>query len=94
MVLSGTRFLTLALTCLLAGAVVADSELSRQDTPGAQVPKSNICFGGLEDGKLIPHDGKIHNHFRQTSELGCTVDGGRAVFMPDLAPLISEGKLA
>lgn len=81
---------------LIAGLALAAPELPVPEAvaPSADTRKSNICFGGLEDGKLIPDDGRVSNQFRQTTELGCTVDGGRPAFMPDLAPLIIGGKLA
>ncbi len=59
-----------------------------------RAPKPNICFGGLEDGKLIPSNGNIGNHWRETSELGCRVDGGTPSFLPDLAPAVPEGRMA
>ena len=65
--------------------------------PGASLPRtkrSNICFGGLEDGKLIPQDDRVQNPFRQTSLLGCSVDGGRPAFLPDLKPAVPDGTLA
>lgn len=67
--------------------------------PGSQGPlprtrRSNICFGGLEDGKLIPQDDRVENPFRQTSLLGCSVDGGRPAFLPDLKPAVPDGVLA
>lgn len=67
--------------------------------PGSQAPlprtrRSNICFGGLEDGKLIPQDDRVENPFRQTSLLGCAVDGGRPAFLPDLKPAVPDGVLA
>lgn len=68
--------------------------------PSARVPpppgarRSNICFGGLEDGKLIPQDDRVENPFRQTSLLGCSVDGGRPAFLPDLKPAVPDGVLA
>ena len=74
--------------------LAAGSDLLAQERVGSHSEgKKNICLGGLDDGKLIPHDGNIDNHFRQTSELGCAIDGGVPAFLPDLAPLIPDGKL-
>ncbi len=95
-------FPAVALALLLTtGSSVAAANVSashetptRQDQNRVDVRKSNICFGGLDDGKLIPDDGRIDNPFRQTSELGCAVEGGQPTFMPDLAPLVPDGKLA
>ena len=56
--------------------------------------RGNICFGGLEDGKLIPKDDRIDNPFRQTSLLGCSVEGGEPVHLPDLKPAIPNGVMA
>lgn len=56
--------------------------------------RGNICFGGLDDGKLIPNDDRIDNPFRQTTLLGCSVEGGEPVFLPDLKPAIPNGVLA
>ncbi|MCY4565433.1 MAG: hypothetical protein OXE40_13280 [Gammaproteobacteria bacterium] len=73
-------------------------------SPTAETPESadsvsdsqrgNICFGGLDDGKLIPNDDRIDNPFRQTTLLGCSVEGGEPVFLPDLKPAIPNGVLA
>ncbi len=56
--------------------------------------RGNICFGGLEDGKLIPNNDRVDNPFRQTTLLGCAVEGGEPVFLPDLKPAIPNGVLA
>lgn len=56
--------------------------------------RGNICFGGLDDGKLIPSDDRIDNPFRQTTLLGCSVEGGEPVYLPDLKPAIPNGVLA
>ena len=79
---------------LMLSAMALAAEGPALDAPSTQAPAANICFGGLEDGKLIPHDGVVRNHFRETSVLGCTVDGGEPAIMPDLKPLIVNGKLA
>ena len=56
--------------------------------------RGNICFGGLEDGKLIRNDDRVDNPFRQTSLLGCLIEGGQPVYLPDLKPAIPNGVLA
>ncbi len=56
--------------------------------------RGNICLGGLEDGKLIPNDDRVDNPFKQTTLLGCSVEGGSPVFLPDLKPAIANGILA
>ena len=47
-------------------------------------PPHNICFGGLENRKLIVPEEQLSNPFRQTTHLGCTIDGGQPAVMPDL----------
>jgi hypothetical protein len=43
-----------------------------------------LCLGGIEDGKLIVDESQLENPFRQTTRLGCQVDGGDPRTMPDL----------
>ena len=76
---------------LTSGVAAADDGLRHA---GADAPAANFCIGGLEDGKLIPRNGEVTNQFRETSELGCTVDGGEPVVLPDLMPLFPEGEPA
>ena len=47
-------------------------------------PSDNLCFGGLEDGKIIVNEPYLTNPYRETTRLGCEVDGGSPVTMPDL----------
>ncbi len=49
-------------------------------------PSDNLCFGGLEDGKIIVTEPYLENPYKQTTRLGCEVDGGAPVTMPDLPP--------
>ncbi len=56
--------------------------------------RGNICFGGIEDGKLIPNDDRVDNPFRQTTLLGCSIEGGQPVYLPDLKPAIPNGVMA
>jgi hypothetical protein len=55
------------------------------DTPslGAE-PPHNLCLGGLDDRKLILPENQIRNPFRETTHLGCEVEGGKPTVMPDL----------
>lgn len=54
----------------------------------------NLCFGGLEDGKIIVEERFLESPFRQTTRLGCEVDGGEPARMPDLpAPDDAERRL-
>lgn len=87
-ILTGAAALVLA--CNMAFAAQSPVEAPAR----ADAPVPNICFGGLEDGKLIPHDGQVRNQFRETTVLGCSVDGGEPVVMPDLIPVVVGGKLA
>jgi hypothetical protein len=48
------------------------------------VRPENLCTGGLEDGKIIVDESYLKNQFRETTRLGCEVDGGNPVRMPDL----------
>ena len=52
-------------------------------TAGAR-SSDNLCFGGLEDGKIIVSEPYLRNPYRETTRLGCEVDGGVPVTMPDL----------
>ena len=58
-------------------------------------PADNLCVGGLEDGKLIVGEQYLKNPYRETTRLGCEVDGGAPVTMPDLpAPDAAKTRLA
>jgi len=58
-------------------------------------PSDNLCFGGLEDGKIIVTEPYLENPYRQTTRLGCEVDGGSPATMPDLpAPDAAKRRLA
>ncbi|MEM8768848.1 MAG: hypothetical protein AAGE43_15480 [Pseudomonadota bacterium] len=58
-------------------------------------PSENLCFGGIEDGKIIVSEQFLENPYRQTTRLGCEVDGGAPVTMPDLpAPDAAKTRLA
>ena len=87
-----------------AGEAVPSPTAKAAPSPTAETPESadsvsdfqrgNICFGGLDDGKLIPNDDRIDNPFKQTTLLGCSVEGGEPIFLPDLKPAIPNGVLA
>jgi hypothetical protein len=61
----------------LANAPAAD--------PAAEVePPHNLCFGGLEHRKRIVPEAQLRDPLRETTHLGCQVDGGEPAVMPDL----------
>ena len=76
----------------------ADSlDPGNQDGNGAASiqPSDNLCFGGLEDGKIIVSEPYLQNPYRETTRLGCEVDGGAPVTMPDLpAPDAAKTRMA
>ena len=77
---------------LSAGALANEPDgdaLSRTDPN-----RGNICFGGLEHGKLIPPNDEIENPFRQTSLSACSADGGAPTFLPELKPKVPDGVLS
>ena len=103
--LSGWGIAPLVIGCVLAAAAsplayagAPASSPAAETTQGSDSVfdsrRGNICFGGLEDGKLIPNDDRIDNPFRQTTLLGCSVEGGEPVHLPDLKPAIPNGVLA
>lgn len=70
-------------------AASTDAEEARADST------DNLCFGGLEDGKIIVGESYLKNPYRETTRLGCEVDGGAPVTMPDLpAPDAAKTRLA
>lgn len=72
----------------------ADGAEPSDDAASVQ-PSDNLCFGGLEDGKIIVSEQFLKNPYRQTTRLGCEVDGGAPVTMPDLpAPDAAKTRLA
>ena len=71
------------------GATAADQEdsaspLRSQKEAVSIQPTENLCFGGLEDGKIIVSEPYLKNPYKETTHLGCEVDGGAPVTMPDL----------
>lgn len=87
-----------ALLCLATSAALAaepGAENVGADPGVSAEPGHNYCLGGIEDRKLIVEEDRISNPFRQTSRLGCEVDGGRPQIMPDLpAPAAAQRALA
>ena len=82
----GTRHLKtlLAAITLAAGNGWADAPASAGADETSQSDPSNYCLGGLEHRKLIVEEEFLRNPFKQTTRLGCEVDGGKPTEMPDL----------
>lgn len=53
----------------------------------------NFCMGGIEDGKIIVDETRLSDPFRETTRLGCQVDGGDPHTMPDLPTPTAELQL-
>ena len=53
----------------------------------------NYCLGGIEDRKIIVDESQLTNPFRETTHLGCEVDGGDPRTMPDLPAPSPEQRL-
>ncbi len=85
-----------AASALFTGSLAAAEEPVAPFEGKAQTePSDNLCFGGLEDGKIIVSEQFVENPYRQTTRLGCEVDGGAPVTMPDLpAPDAAKTRLA
>lgn len=87
------RHIAFVLAVLASPCALADHATTAPDSTGAAAagaasrgPSDNLCFGGLEDGKIIVSEPYLENSFKQTTRLGCEVDGGSPVTMPDLPP--------
>ena len=82
--------------CLIVTAIVPVSAWATPDAADARIEHSdNLCSGGLEDGKIIVAERFLENPYKQTTRLGCEVDGGAPVTMPDLpAPDAAKTRLA
>ena len=80
----------------ISGAVDAPTEVDAPVKPRAQADQNrgNICFGGFEHGKLIPLDDEVKNPFKQTTLLGCAIEGGAPTFLPDLKPKVADGVMS
>jgi hypothetical protein len=71
-------------TSMTAWASAATAPESADAEEARIEPSDNLCFGGLEDGKIIVGEQYLKNPYRETTRLGCEVDGGAPVTMPDL----------
>jgi len=73
---------------LITGPAFAGAEPEQDFDASTSSPGTatddNLCFGGLEDGKIIVEERFLESPFRQTTRLGCEVDGGEPARMPDL----------
>jgi hypothetical protein len=49
-----------------------------------RAPDSNLCAGGLENGKRIVAEPYLRDPFQETTRLACEVDGGNPLKVPDL----------
>ena len=85
--------LSTALALALSAGAFAD-EPAEDSLTRADPSRGNICFGGLEHGKLIPADDEIENPFRQTTLSGCSADGGSPTFLPELKPQVPDGVMS
>lgn len=92
---------TTALTAVIltASSAVWANEQATGEAGGSDAvsiqPADNLCFGGLEDGKIIVSEPYLKNPYRETTRLGCEVDGGDPVTMPDLpAPDAAKTRMA
>lgn len=71
--------------CCAAGTVTADAPAPLNAEPEVRIEApENYCFGGIDDGKIIVDESQLDSPFRQTTRLGCEVDGGDPHTMPDL----------
>lgn len=82
----------IALVALLLPGAYAQGAPPGADPRGAvqAQPPENYCLGGIEDRKVIVDETQLDNPFRQTTRLGCQVDGGDPQTMPDLPTPTAE----
>ncbi|MDZ7669407.1 MAG: hypothetical protein U5Q16_08285 [Gammaproteobacteria bacterium] len=73
----------LLLTCCSVPAAAAGAEGGGNAEVRIRHPE-NFCVGGIEDGKFIVDEQRLSDPFRETTRLGCQVDGGTPRTMPDL----------
>lgn len=81
------RALSLLAGALLSAAATAgpaDSQPAAAPSEAANEGPENYCIGGIEDRKIIVDERRVTDPFRQTTRLGCEVDGGDPRTMPDL----------
>jgi hypothetical protein len=81
-----TGIFALTLAAVLPGLALADDARHAADVKAQVEHSDNLCFGGLEDGKIIVGEQYLKNPYKETTRLGCEVDGGAPVTMPDLPP--------
>jgi len=79
----------LAPICALSAAVLLAAPAAKAEPPATDTEvrieqPENYCIGGIEDRKIIVDASRITNPFKQTTRLGCEVDGGDPRTMPDL----------
>jgi hypothetical protein len=84
------RFVARRVTAF-TGALLLAAATGWADVPGSpvtddtsQADPNNYCIGGLENRKVIVEEDFLSNPFKETTHLGCEVDGGKPAEMPDL----------
>lgn len=77
----------------LLAAPAARAEPPASDAEVRVESPENYCIGGIEDRKIIVDESRITNPFKQTTRLGCEVDGGDPRTMPDLPTPSAELRL-
>jgi hypothetical protein len=90
-----TTFPLLALFLALAPASgLAQTPAPAENTSEVRIQHpENFCMGGIEDGKIIVDEARLSDPFRETTRLGCQVDGGDPHTMPDLPTPTAELRL-
>lgn len=79
----------------MSAALATEPAAGSDAADARREPSDNLCFGGLEDGKIIVAEPYLENPYKQTTRLGCEVDGGSPATMPDLpAPDAAKTRLA
>lgn len=84
--------IVLTLVCYGVPTAAAAAEGGSNDEVRIRHPE-NFCVGGIEDGKIIVDEQRLSDPFRETTRLGCQVDGGTPRTMPDLPAPIRELRL-
>lgn len=74
----------MATIALAAGTSWGDAPASAGADETSQSSPNNYCLGGLENRKVIVEEDFVSNPFKETTLLGCEVDGGQPAEMPDL----------
>jgi hypothetical protein len=81
------------LACTFALAAAADPAPPGTDAEVRVEHPENYCLGGIEDRKIIVDESRLTDPFRQTTRLGCQVDGGDPQTMPDLPSPTAEHRV-